>query len=456
MAATEIFRLRLLEPASQNSQGPTIESLNRKFCLTSHEDGTTLPQYTFISYVWGQGRVPNPYYPHVGPVQLSDRTLPALTAAVNNFPDSTGFWIDAFCIPVVDAEGSEESRRERQMALESMGYVYKQAKRMVVVLPDLSYSAIDTLISERDSRRLMRYQQRIEHPKHLVELESTNFDVLEEDGWIRSVWTYQEVMNSDDVFFLSDDASKKPITVYKAVDALGDHQSILRERMAGAARFTEPRKYPRLDAFINLGGDWISSDGGNALQVMANLDHRPPNERRAMNYWHARIAAVTTSPARRPTNASDLALAACFISVCNEIGDFSYIFTATPRESVLNPGTAALTGRRVRNWCPSPITVPGPDNRSHLEFPAILPVYSSGKKQEGKLKLSDGTLRLENMTVFEVEPGTRLSPRATHWFWTWHEGEHHLGGVFGDGNENYVNLSLLGQKEGTFAMKLTF
>lgn len=266
---------------------------------------------------------------------------------------------------------------------------------MVVVLPDLSYSAIIKLIADIDGRRLMRDRENIQHPKHLVGLESANFYILEDDGWIRSVWTYQEVINNDKVFSLCDDASRKPIPLYRGINALGDHQSIIRKRMTGATCYIEPRKHPRLDEIINLGGDWISFTGGYALQVVANLDHCPPNPGREMNYWHARIAAVTTSAARRPTDGSDLGLAARFIEVCNEIGDFSYIFTATARESDLHPGTAALTGRRVTNWCPSPISVQGPGNSSHLELPAILPVYNAGKKQEGKLNPADDTFALK-------------------------------------------------------------
>src|SRR5262245_23558241 len=53
-----------------------------------------------ISYSWGEGRVPSPFRDNF---DVSDRTIPALTAAMRHRPSCDCFWIDAFCVPA-DAE----------------------------------------------------------------------------------------------------------------------------------------------------------------------------------------------------------------------------------------------------------------------------------------------------------------------------------------------------------------
>src|SRR5438034_11487271 len=79
--------------------------------------------FTCISYTWGEGRVPSPFRDNF---DVSDRTIPALIAAIAHRPSCERFWIDAFCVPA--------AAKEKTHCLESMGFIYARATEVIVVL----------------------------------------------------------------------------------------------------------------------------------------------------------------------------------------------------------------------------------------------------------------------------------------------------------------------------------
>lgn len=423
--------------------GPTIDAGSHRWRIVDYCEAKILPSYTCISYVWEDQRKPNPC-PQLGPPEVSTYTQPALDSAISNFFSSdAGFWIDAYCIPVFD-ERRPVTRLDKQATLESMGFIYNNAQRVVVVLPSRSYLAMDTLIREMNERRKMRDVDQILHPKHLLK-NLDNFQILEQDGWIKSVWTYQEVIGNNQIFFLSDHASQKPIPIWKALEALGDHQSIFRERIKGMSKFAMTQKYPHLDDFITLGGDWMSFTGGYALQVMANLDKRVAAEEKPLNYWYARIGAVHKIITTQPTDGSEQSLSSKFMDVCDEAGDFSYIFSAAPRESG-SLGSKALGGRNPGSWRPVPVLKYDHLGHSHLELPSIVPHHSCGSKQLGTVNSKDGSLTLTRMAFYGTGRDVHLSSRTTHWFSGWNDREHHLGEAINDSSDGIINLELLGRR----------
>jgi hypothetical protein len=170
------MELRLIVKASLPP--PTLRSLTlagRLWYLTEALDVSRpekLPPYICVSYVWGSGRAPNPL--HEASV-MSDQTIPALVAAMEN-SDCSSFWIDAFCIP--------PAQPQRRSTLESMGFIYSQASRVVVSLSETSYAAVEQMTrSDRVDEKAL--------------------DSLDQDEWVRSVWTYQEVVNSKRLSFVT-------------------------------------------------------------------------------------------------------------------------------------------------------------------------------------------------------------------------------------------------------------
>jgi Heterokaryon incompatibility protein (HET) len=115
---------------------------------------------------------------------MSDRTLPAIAATIHNHdPDHSAqmIWIDAFCVPTEPLA--------KRATLESMGFIYGSAAaaQVVVVLSDEAFAVVETM-SQLDTAGTLSAAAEI-------------LDALENDGWMRSVWTYQEVVNSQHLLF---------------------------------------------------------------------------------------------------------------------------------------------------------------------------------------------------------------------------------------------------------------
>src|SRR5271168_1352199 len=92
------FRLIVDDPDNAEP-GKTIQVNGREWYLSKslHVDlaHPELPNFTCISYVWGQAREPNPFHP--GEL-MSSNTSPALSSAMTHSA-GPAFWIDALCVP---------------------------------------------------------------------------------------------------------------------------------------------------------------------------------------------------------------------------------------------------------------------------------------------------------------------------------------------------------------------
>lgn len=180
----------LLEKDTPDSAA--IEVDGPKWHIADYSGEEMPPAYTCVSYVWGDGneRVQNPYK-HTGPAIISTHALPALTTAVANF-DQAGhaFWLDAFCIPVTGA--SEESRRSKQAAVESMGHIYSCAKQVCVVLPEKSYLAMAQMNAYMENSKKKPATVLLNSRKSLHNLGALTFwgvtDGSEVPGPIRESW----------------------------------------------------------------------------------------------------------------------------------------------------------------------------------------------------------------------------------------------------------------------------
>lgn len=263
-----------------------------------------IPEYGCISYVWGPGRMPNSIYPEL---QMSHHTLHSLSAAIRH-SNLTAFWIDSFSLPTDPVT--------KAATLESIGYIYARAKQVTAVLSPPSYSAI-----ERMSR--------------LAHSDTALDDVLEDlerDMWVHSVWTYQEIANAGELFFVGEDPDcKDRIPAFDFLNALGYYLTRYRKQN-NMSVMTFRQKYPYVDTFEDVIADWIMGEFAerSALQIMSSLDRRVYEDPK--NYYYAMIGAVTKVPSKRSSKPSVQSLAETYMRICEEKGDYSFIFTANPRD----------------------------------------------------------------------------------------------------------------------------
>jgi len=344
------MELRLIVKASQPP--PTLRSLTlagRLWYLTEALDVSrpeNIPQYICVSYIWGSGRVPNPLYETS---VMSDQTLPALVAAMGN-SNCSSFWIDAFCIPL--------AQPQRRATLESMGFIYSQASQVVVSLSETSFAAVKQMV--RSDR-----------------VDENALNSLDQDEWVRSVWTYQEVVNSKRLSFVTGNVAGAIVDGSHFLNCVG--YSLDRYKKSHACNpFDIRRKFAGLDALEDLIEDWhISSyTKRSAFQVMSNLDRRYTAE--PQNYFYSMIGAISQTPSARTSSPSITELSETFMRICEEKSDYSFLYS-----------TAARDERLGRRWRP----IPG-----HLH--SLLPWGSWGESQPGHYD-SQG-FWLDNMLRFEM------------------------------------------------------
>ena len=297
--------LRLLVEIGHDVQGPTLELNGRRWVLitfpSTHDELVVRPDYVCVSYIWGSQRTTNPFQPE--PQLISINTLPALAAAMYN-TSSKAFWIDAFCIPT--------TQPARRATLESMGFIYSQATEVRVALSKDSFMAVQQLN--------MRNR-----------LDEAALTTLEQDEWVQSVWTYQEVVNSQRLAFVSPDAPGAHVDGSHFLNGV-DYTLQKYKKSNGLDTFDIREQFPHLDALDDLIADWLIAryTKRSALAVMSNMDRRVWSDER--NYFFAMIGAVTDKPCRRVKD--KLAdLSETFMTTCEAKSDFSFIYSSSIRST---------------------------------------------------------------------------------------------------------------------------
>jgi hypothetical protein len=329
--------------------------------LTPNDDPAVHPDYVCVSYIWGPERVTNPFQP--APQLISSNTLPALAAVMHN-TRSKAFWIDAFCIPT--------TQPARRATLESMGFIYSQATEVRVVLSKSSFIAVQQLgTGDR--------------------LDEEGLATLERDKWVQSVWTYQEVVKSQQFAVVCPDALGVIVNGSHFLNGMGyTLQEYQKEKNLDA--FAIRKQFPSLDAFQDLIADWMiaSYTKRSALAVMSNMDRRVRSDER--NYFFAMIGAVTSTPCRR-SNIEGPHLSETFMAICEAKNDFSFIYSSSPR-----------LGDPSQGWRPSSGVLP-----------SILSWHSWGESQPGHFDHA-GSLWLDCVLQFRR---SLLSSEATRYIAKW-------------------------------------
>ena len=295
-----IMELRLLIDASERPGTKSITLEGRSWCvsdpfhLTKPEE---IPRYSCISYSWGSAREPNPLGETT---EMSSRTIPTLAAAMRA-QKSNAFWTDVFCVP---AEGPE-----RQATLMNMGYIYGHCAETIIVLLHASFRAV-------------------EHASRNQILSDESLRDLERDPWISSVWTYQEAVNCQDGYFVSEKEGSEPVVLSQFVNSLGHSLQQWRKR-EGAGYLDYRATFPRLDAFEDLIGDLMLGDYGqrSAYLVMSSMDRRLAQDPK--NRFYAMIGVMTQDV----QNVRHADLPEEFMALCDAKNDYSYIFSSEERDA---------------------------------------------------------------------------------------------------------------------------
>ncbi|OCH90437.1 hypothetical protein OBBRIDRAFT_776951 [Obba rivulosa] len=351
---THVMEFRVLVETN-NPPGPDVLDIDgMSWTLTPPLDieSATIPPYVCISYTWGDQRDRNPLRPTV---EMSINTLRVVRAVVSQF-SGKAIWIDAFSIPT-------DPLRKRA-TLESLGYIFSNAEAVVAVLSAESAYAI-----QRIDALLTGVQ-----PGHAPsEVPSDVLDVLDMDAWIRSVWTYQEVVNSRELYFIMGTGpSTRVVEGEHFLNILGHYYTIF-TRSHHTKSLAIQAEYPYVNSILDLLAEWQMQQSHSVMSIMSGMNHRVWTT--PVNYFYSVIGSITTQPSRRPVQSSVEDLAEKTMVISETKGDFSFIFAALPRD--IRPGN---------RWRPQP----GVLN-------SILTSHPWGYRQSARRV--DGGVVLENVVV---------------------------------------------------------
>lgn len=259
-----------------------------------------------------------------------------------------------------------------------MGLIYSLAAEVICVLSPAARSIIDQMSkSDRVDEAAIR--------------------AIENDEWVSRAWTYQEVVNSPSISFTCTASGNSSATNEDSSHGLIDGCHFLNcigstlSRLPGNY-LQESYQFPCLDAFQELIADWTlaSYQERSALQVLTNMDRR--TQGRPEDRYYAMIGAISRVPPSLSAvgNACDE-----FMAVCEGKGDYSFIFTATERET-----------EEGRRWRP----------RSTVNLQSLLPWHLLGESQPGHLHNEKGALCLDQMVELQTgEPDDRALSHINVW-----------------------------------------
>lgn len=313
--------------------------------------------YHCISYTWGSERSPNLFRQ---PGEVSSRTRAALEAAILTCPADSAerhaFWIDAVCVPSAGVA--------RRATLESMGYIYAQAESVVVVLQSATYGMIS-----RNARSREAYSEE-------------EMRILNDDKWIDSVWTYEELVNAKEFFFtttgLPSGTRMKGEDLFNGVGLSLERYKTLHALSELQIRQQFPALHAMEDALADrmLGGYLQRS----MLTCLAGVANRYCDPAWPANRLYALLGTLTQEPSWGAVDETVAQLTEKAMRICEEKGDFSYIYTTEKRE---------LAARR---WRPLPSDGLSP----------VLRWHGWGERQPGKL-FPEGRLELQEMVRLDLQ-----------------------------------------------------
>lgn len=206
-----------------------------------------------------------------------------------------------------------------------MGAIYSAATQVIAVLPSECATILHKI---KDHKKI----------------ELDDLLAVESDDWITRAWTYQEVANSKMIFFAAEGDDSALIYQLDFLNALvtsttdyADANRIERNRIA--------TQFPRLDSMQGLFAEQqlLEYEGRSVYQVISAMVQRFAE--REEDRIYAMIGAITDEPSVTQSGQS-ITPAEYFMRICEEKGDYSFIYSTEPRSEI--PGrTWRPTGNRM-------------------------------------------------------------------------------------------------------------
>lgn len=306
------------------NEQPGDEKLNNKWWRVEGPidiENADVMKYHCVSYVWGSGREKRGELFN-SKIEISDQTRPALEASLraadtlyarSELPSTPAFWIDAICVP-------QEDGPARYGSLESMGWIYRAAESVIIVLQEPTWRIIKLVASTPNS------------PDALSEEE---MEILEHDKWISSVWTYQESINCSKIFFTtaSPEGNGDVIPANSFFNCVGFSLDQWKKAMNQPTCQTLSR-FPNLNALEDTLADrqMVGYLELPALSILSNMTTRRFDVDFPKNRILASLGVVHKEVSwGKPSTTID-ELAEKFMLVCEAKNDYSFIFTSDERD----------------------------------------------------------------------------------------------------------------------------
>lgn len=339
-----------------------------------------IPRFCCVSYLWGPAKDRELHPFRTDGSMMSTRTVPALAAAIRSRQYSA-FWTDVFCLPTDEPQ--------RQATLESMGFIYSLAEEVVIALSEATFEAMQDMIQDNH----LTFQQ---------------LQVLEQDRWISSVWTYQEIVNGKKIHFVSKRSEAETISIEgrSFFSRLGSAIHFYK-RSQGLDGFAIFQAFPHLSALEDILADWTMAHytSRSAMTVLTSLALK--RNRSPRNYIYAALGALSQSPAETTWVPDETALLEHFMALCERKNDYSFIFTCGMRDT--DP---------QRLWRPRATTLSLGDDADVIPTPLrpILVWHCWGDAQLGR-RDETGGLWLKDMAVLRPAPDVGVIGREaiTRW-----------------------------------------
>lgn len=383
---------RLLEPANYLTppDAQHVEFSGKRWVMTEYAHVSDAPKYTCISYAWGKDKTENPF---CNERSMSTRTLGAIETAISvshspaNWSKNISFshnrdalkevvgqsaavaaaqafWVDALCVP-----GQEPART---VCLQSMGEIFSATYQVIVVLTEQCSKAI-------------------ENTSQSGKLDSTDLRLLENEDWVSRAWTYQEAVNSERLYFAVEDNEDAIISGHDFLNAImiAIDEYKLSNNIGNVAWEKHHQKLRSLERLL---ADYLISNVAtrSAYQVMSVMERRVLE--RAEDYYYAMTGTISTKYLQ-VDGYETIHPSEYFMRVCEEKGDFSFIYSAAARNETMGRLWRPLEGR----------------------FPALLPdLITFGGTEAGHMEQTH--LQLNNM--YRLIPGrvTFDGLKAARWF----------------------------------------
>jgi len=310
------FRLLMpLEPGAPSEQ-PSIVARGKRWGLVEYNalpNRTDAPDYTCISYVCGKNQIVNPFDDKT---KMSDRTISAIETILTN-ESPKAIWIDAFCVP--------SDPTLKAACLSQLGVIYSRAEKVVVMLSQVVFSVLERIGETKT-------------------LNNEMIGTLERDDWVSRAWTYQELVNNDNIRFTALGGS-----TYTKADNILNSLTIaidkyMKERNWDSFDFYS--KYPRISRFEDVILDWKISRylERSAYQALSSIDDRVATNAEDLSYL---IGAISDNPITT-VNPPDGYSFEHLLQVCETKGDYSFIYSTARRSNKQGKRWRPANGERLR------------------------------------------------------------------------------------------------------------